>query len=136
MLRDTYGDVQAGYFNIPREVLEAHHIGPQDVHSAAYRAWVRSRVQLAREYFQAGRVYLARVQNVRCRLAGLAYCARFEWLLDTIEREGYCLRPHYDEAKRASTRLRMSWLTLSAMFNLRGVGTLARPMASQRSGNL
>ena len=31
MLRDTYADVQAGYFNVPREVLEASSIGPADV---------------------------------------------------------------------------------------------------------
>ncbi len=136
MLRDTFDDVQAGYYNIPREVLEAHHIGPQDVQSEPYRAWVRRRVELAREYFQAGKGYLAQVQNPRCRLAGFAYTARFEWLLDTIEREGYCLRPQYNERKRVGTGLRMSWLTLSSMINLRGVGTLSRPIASQRLGKL
>jgi phytoene/squalene synthetase len=132
MLRDTLDDVQAGYYNIPREVLEANHIGPQDVHSDAYRAWVKSRVLLAREYFQVGRGYLARVQNLRCRLAGLAYTARFAWLLDTIEREDYFLRPAYTERKRVGTGLRMSWLTLASMFDLRGVGTLAQPVASHR----
>ena len=35
LLRDTFDDVQAGYYNIPRELLEANHIGPQDVQSAA-----------------------------------------------------------------------------------------------------
>jgi phytoene/squalene synthetase len=89
MLRDTLDDVQAGYYNIPREVLELNHIQPQDIDSKAYRAWVKSRVLLARKYFQAGRGYLARVANPRCRLAGFAYTARFEWLLDTIEREGF-----------------------------------------------
>jgi phytoene/squalene synthetase len=49
MLRDTFDDVHAGYYNIPREVLEANHIGPQDIHIDAYRAWVKSRVSLARE---------------------------------------------------------------------------------------
>lgn len=136
MLRDTFDDVQAGYYNIPREVLEANHIGPQDVHSAAYRAWVKSRVQLAREYFEVGRGYLARVQNPRCRLAGFAYTARFEWLLDTIEREGYALRPQYSERKSIGTGLRMSWLVLSAMTNLRGATTLPQPIASQRAGKL
>jgi phytoene/squalene synthetase len=126
MLRDTYDDVRAGYYNIPREVLEANHIGPQDVHSEAYRAWVQSRVQLAREYFEAGRSYLARVHSLRCRLAGFLYTARFEWLLDTIEREGYRLRPQYDERKRVGTGLRMSWLALLSMTNLRGVGMLSR----------
>jgi phytoene/squalene synthetase len=136
MLRDTFDDVQAGYYNIPREVLEANHIGPQDVHSAAYRVWVKSRVQLAREYFEAGRGYLARVQNLRCRLAGFAYTARFEWLLDTIERKGYSLRPQYSERRSIGTGLRMSWLVLSAMINLRGAATLSQPIASQRPGKL
>ncbi len=119
MLRDTYDDVQAGYYNIPREVLEAvpggKAAGPQDVQSEAYRAWVKCRVQLAREYFREGKGYLSRVQNVRCRLACFAYIARFEWLLDTIEREGFALRPQYTERKSFGTGLRMSWLALSAM---------------------
>ena len=59
MLRDTFDDAQIGYYNIPREVLEANHIGLQDVGSDAYRAWVKSRVQLAREYFKAGKDYFA-----------------------------------------------------------------------------
>src|SRR6266496_5277960 len=97
MLRDTYDDVQSGYYNIPREVLEGGHIEPQLIHSKVYRAWVQSRVQLARKYFSAGREYLARVEEPRCRLAGLAYTARFEWLLDTLEDENYSIRPEYNE---------------------------------------
>ncbi len=60
MLRDTFDDARLGYYNIPREVLEANHLDPQDVHLDAYRAWVKSRVQLAREYFEAGKGYFAR----------------------------------------------------------------------------
>jgi len=136
MLRDAFDDAQAGYYNIPREVLEANHIGPQDVLSDAYRAWVKSRVLLAREYFKAGKGYFARVQNPRYRLAGFAYSARFEWLLDTMEREGYRLRPQYSERKSVGTGLRMSWLTLSSMINLRGVGTLPQPVVSHPLGKL
>src|SRR5690242_19885851 len=62
MLRDTFDDVQAGYYNIPREVVETSHIQPQDVQSQAYRAWVRSRVKLARKCFKAGKGYLTRVE--------------------------------------------------------------------------
>jgi phytoene/squalene synthetase len=134
MLRDTCDDVRAGYYNTPREVLEANHIGPQDVHSGAYRAWVRSRVKLAREYFEAGRVYFRRVQNTRHRLAGFAYMARFEWLLETIEREGFILRPQYNERKSIGTGLRMSWLALSSMISLLGVGTPSGQITSQRQG--
>jgi phytoene/squalene synthetase len=119
MLRDTYDDVRAGYYNIPREVLEADHIRPQDIHSKAYRDWVQSRVRLAREYFKMGRGYLTRVQNARCRLAGFAYTARFEWLLDTIEREGYHLRSQYGERKQIGIGLRMSWCALASMVHVR-----------------
>lgn len=121
MLRDTVDDVQAGYYNIPREVLDANQILPSDVASDAYRAWVKSRVQLARNYFKAGRNYLEQVQNPRCRLAGYAYAARFEWLLDTFEREGYLLRPQYAERKRFGTGVRMTLSAFSSMIHLRGV---------------
>ena len=136
MLRDTFDDVQLGYYNIPREILEANHIGPQDVQSDAYRAWVKSRVQLARAYFATGRLYLDRAQNVRCRCAGFAYSARFEWLLDTIEREGYGLRPQYHERKSVGAGIRMGWLTLTSMLNLRGVGTLPQSVVSHLLGKL
>jgi phytoene/squalene synthetase len=127
MLRDTSDDLQAGYYNVPREVLEINRIGVQDVGSDAYRNWVKSRVQLAREYFEAGKGYFARVENPRCRLACYAYIARFEWLLDTIERESYLLRPHYNERKSARTGLWMGWLTLSSMFHVRSVDALPQP---------
>jgi phytoene/squalene synthetase len=136
MLRDTFDDAGLGYYNIPREVLEANHIGPQDVQKDAYRAWVKSRVQLAREYFKVGKEYFAQVQNPRCRLACFAYIARFEWLLDTIERENYFLRAQYKERKAAKTGLRMSWLTIASMLNWREVGTSPQPIASQRQGRV
>ena len=136
MLRDTFDDLQAGYYNVPREVLEANHIGPQDVHSDAYRGWVRGRVLLARDYFAAGQDYFAQVQSARHRLAGMAYTARFAWLLDAIEREGYRLRPNYSESKRLGTGLRMSWLTLSSMINLLGVRAVPRPVVGHRLGKL
>jgi phytoene/squalene synthetase len=136
MLRDTYDDLLAGYYNIPLEVLEAHHIEPQDINCDAYRAWVKSRVELAREYFKAGKGYFARVQNPRCRLACFAYIARFEWLLDTIEREDYRLRPQYNERKSIGTGLRMSWSALSSVLNLRGVNTPSQPIISDPLGKL
>lgn len=130
MLRDTLDDVQAGYYNIPREVLEANHIRPDDIQSKAYRNWVKSRVQLARKYFQAGSGYLTRVQNPRCRLAGFAYTARFEWLLDTMEQEGYLLRPEYIERKSLATGVWMGLSTLSALINTDESTTVHPPIAS------
>ncbi len=103
MLRDTVEDLAAGYVNVPAEVLpDVGPLGPADVHGPAMRAWVRERVGLARACFATGRGYLARVECRRCRLAGHAYIARFEWVLDAIERDGYRLRPAYPE--RATLR--------------------------------
>ena len=120
MLRDTFEDAEVGYYNIPREVIESNHIARLDVQTDAYRAWVKGRVQLARDYFKAGKAYFARVENLRCRLACFAYIARFEWLLDTIEREGYRLRPQYPERKSTRIGLWIGWLTLSSMIDRRG----------------
>lgn len=127
MLRDTADDFQVGYYNIQREVLEANHIWSQDVKSEAFHAWVKSRVDLAREYFEAGKTYFYRVQNLRCRIAGIAYISRFEWVLDKIEREGYILRPHYNERKGLGAGLRMVWLALSSMLKLHGTGAFSQP---------
>jgi hypothetical protein len=130
MLRDTYDDVQAGYYNVPRELVEANHIGPHDMHSKAYRAWVLSRVQLARAYFKAGKDYLARVEEPRCRLAGFAYRARFEWLLDTIENEEFLLRPQYSERKSIRTGVRMGLSALSALLDARRTEAVHQPVVS------
>jgi phytoene/squalene synthetase len=131
MLRDTYDDVQAGYYNIPREVLEAAHMSPHHIHNQAYRRWIQSRIQLAREYFQAGRDYLARVEEPRCRMAGLAYTARFEWVLDTMEQENYSLRPEYNDRKGLGAGLQMGLLTLSSLMNLRELETVPQSIVSQ-----
>jgi phytoene/squalene synthetase len=131
MLRDALEDVEAGYFNIPREYLQARGIAPQDVNSQAYREWVCGRVQLARTYFKAGRECTARVKNLRCRLAGYAYTARFAWMLRAIERDGYCLRFEYPERKSLRAGLWMAWLTLSSMFTFPRLRVEARTLAVQ-----
>lgn len=102
MLRDTKADLRAGYINIPREVLDAGGIGPADTDSDAYRAWVRDRVALARRCFAEGRAYVRDVRCGRFRLAGLAYIARFEWLLDAFERDDYRLRADYGSMAAAT----------------------------------
>ncbi len=131
MLRDTLEDVEGGYFNIPREVLALHNLEPQHVNSQAYRQWVCSRIKLAREYFKAGRECTAQVKNWRCRLAGYAYSARFEWMLSAIERDNYCLRTEYPERKSLRTGLCIIWSTLASMISSFLVKTSPRPMAIQ-----
>jgi phytoene/squalene synthetase len=85
MLRDTEEDIQAGYFNIPREYLDLHRITPEDIHSDPYQAWVAGRIRWAREAFAAGARYLQRVECLRCRLAGLLYVRRFRRTLGELE---------------------------------------------------
>jgi phytoene/squalene synthetase len=136
MLRDTVEDADAGYFNIPAEILKANHITPQDIKSEAYRTWVRSRVELARNYFKSGRNYIHRVASARCRLAGFAYMARFEWLLDTFEKEKYFLRPAYDERKSRLKGWQMGWQALTDMLGLKlpavPVGSATTPKPEER----
>jgi phytoene/squalene synthetase len=131
MLRDTCEDIQAGYFNIPREYLQARGISPQEVNSLAYREWVCGRVQLARAYFKAGRECTAQVKNLRCRLAGFAYTARFEWMLRAIERDNYCLRSEYPERKGLLAGLWIGWLTLTSIFTFPRLKVEPRILAAQ-----
>jgi phytoene/squalene synthetase len=115
MLRDAFEDASSGYFNIPCEFLDAHKLDPCDIYSDAFRMWVKNRVQLARSCFKVGKGYLAQVKNRRCRIAGYAYTARFEQVLNTIENEDFYLRSAYSERKSLRSGLRMSWSILSMM---------------------
>ncbi len=116
MLRDTLEDVQTGYFNIPREYLAAKRISPQDVDSDPYRAWIHERANLARACFRSGKEYLAQDENLRRRLAGYAYIARFEVVLDVIKKMGYRLVPEYSLTRGIGAGVRMSGSVLSLAF--------------------
>lgn len=117
MLRDTHEDTAAGYINIPREILEAQGLSASEIESVPYRAWIKSRVDLARNYFQVGANYLAQVQNPRCRLAGYAYMARFTRFLDAIEKNDYCLQAEYAEFKQPVSALRLGWSLMGLCLN-------------------
>lgn len=115
MLRDLVMDIDVGYINIPVEILESEQIDFADLNSQSLRNWVFSRVKLAQRYFDNGRVYIAQVKNLRCRLAGFAYLARFEWMLKTIERDDYCLRQDYSERKRFKASMWIVWRTFISL---------------------
>jgi phytoene/squalene synthetase len=131
MLRDALEDIEAGYINIPREVLAAHGSSPQDVTSEAYREWIYGQVQLARGYFMAARECTALVKNWRCRLAGFLYTARFEWILNAIEQDNYYLRCEYPERKSLQAGLWMAWSAASAMFASPAIKIPPRKLAMQ-----
>jgi phytoene/squalene synthetase len=113
LLRDMAADTDEGFINIPKEFLDKYEIGPLDVKSEPYRNWVRSRVELSRDYFEKGKRYLDSLGVLRCKLAGYWYCARFEGVLDTIESDGYVLRTDYSERRNVSTWLEMARLGIS-----------------------
>lgn len=113
LLRDMLLDTAEGFINIPLEYLQAHNINPEDIESEPFRAWVRARVELARRYFEEGRRYLDKLNVLRCTIAGYWYCARFEGVLNTIERDGYILRQAYNERRKLSTWLKIAWLAAS-----------------------
>jgi len=92
MLRDTIEDLSAGLVNIPAEYIAAHSLNSNEANSEAMRAWVREQVVLAQMCFQEGKIYIDSLDVLRCKLAGVWYCARFECVLSLIERDGFCLR--------------------------------------------
>jgi len=118
MLRDTYEDVTEGYFNIPHEFLADAGIQPSDIGTEPYRIWVENRVALARAYFKAGKHYLKGIRNFRCRLAGYAYIARFEYVLNAIAREHYQLRANYDERHSFRAALSIGWSVFRNQFGI------------------
>ncbi|HET7473223.1 MAG TPA: squalene/phytoene synthase family protein [Candidatus Limnocylindrales bacterium] len=132
MLRDTFADLEAGYFNVPREVLEAASIGPRDVQCDAYRAWVRDRAQQARVALDGGRAFYARIPSARHRLAGLAYIARFERVLDRIERDEFRIRREYSERRRLSAAVSMAGSVALALLPRPHPRDAARPLEPAR----
>ena len=134
MLRDTYADVRAGYFNVPREVLDSASIGPDDVRCDAYRRWVKERARLGRAYLDAGKGYFARVESRRHRLAGLAYIARFEWVLDALERDHFTIRQQYLQPRSLVTAVRTAADILPSLVLPRSHGLAPDPVTSTRDG--
>ncbi len=112
MLRDMVEDTLLGYVNIPADYLAAHGLShapsAADLAEPPFRAWVAARVRVARDEFAAGRAYLAGLRNRRCRLAGAAYIARFEYVAGLIERDGYRLRADYSERRSPAATLWMA----------------------------
>lgn len=117
LLRDTLPDTAGGFFNISAEFLAENDIEPYDVDSVPYRAWVKQRVKDARHYFQEGKSYLDKLEVLRCKIVGHWYTARFEAVLDTIERDDYWLRSDYGERRKLSTWLKISWLAAVVTFH-------------------
>lgn len=113
MLRDMRADISEGYINIPVEYIKEHNLDLEDVNSPAFRAWVRNRVELARDYFAKGKQYLDQLTVLRCKIAGFWYCARFETILNIIERDDYILRFNYNQRRRFPNWLKIAGMAIS-----------------------
>ena len=113
MLRDMSADIIEGFINIPGQYLEENGLSPKDIDNPLFQTWIRSQVELARELFREGKRYLDQLPILRCKIAGYWYCARFECVLDAIERDGYMLQPAYQERHKLSSKLKMGWLGIS-----------------------
>ena len=117
MLRDMCEDLPAGLVNIPAEYLEAHRLDRNEMNTEPMRAWVQEQVVLARMCFEEGKIYIDSLQNLRCKLAGVWYCARFECVLDLIERDGFRLRAQYPERHGLKVWLEMARLGVVVSLN-------------------
>lgn len=112
MLRDFVEDYQAGYFNIPEGVIEQTNYKKSILTSNRMRTWVKSRVDLARQYFMDGKKYLDKLPLLRSRIVGYWYCARFEHLLKVIEQDDYVLQDSYKKGNTLVTWLKFAGIAL------------------------
>ena len=112
MLRDALEDRAAGIINIPAEDLAAYGLRLADVNSDQFRSWVRVQVELARDYFRQGKAYIDTLEVLRCQLAGVWYCARFECVLNAIEHDSFVLRADYPERHSIGVWLEMARLAV------------------------
>jgi phytoene/squalene synthetase len=112
MLRDMLEDLSAGLVNLPAEYVEAHAIDVKNVDMERLRPWVHEQVELARYCFRQGKTYIDSLDVLRCKLAGVWYCARFECILKAIEQDGYRLRTDYCVRRALKTWLEMVRLGL------------------------
>ena len=107
MLRDTLEDIPVGFVNIPMEDIQSRGINVKDPGSEAFRVWVREQVERAQSCLLSGKGYIDNLDVLRCKLAGVWYCARFEWFLDAIKRDGYQLRRVYPDRQNLAECLKM-----------------------------
>jgi phytoene/squalene synthetase len=110
MLRDMRADLAAGLVNVPAETIRAQRLDLEQVEGEAFRLWVREQAGAARDALRRGRGYIDSLDLLRCKLAGVWYCARFARVLEVIERDGYRLRREYACRHALSAWLEMAGL--------------------------
>jgi phytoene/squalene synthetase len=107
MLRDMSEDIPNGIINIPIESISEYDITIDYLNNGPFQKWVVDQTVRARQAFENGKNYIASIGVLRCKLAGVWYLARFNCILNAIEREGYQLRLEYPERHCFPTWLEM-----------------------------
>lgn len=97
ILRDFKEDLANQYINAPVKYSK---------NNTDLKNWIKSEVDEAKEYFETGKRYIDFLPNFRIRLAARLYCDRFEWILDTIEKDNYELRKNYFPKRHYSNIIR------------------------------
>jgi phytoene/squalene synthetase len=116
MLRDTLADIPAGIVNIPVEELQKGNIRLEEPDSQAFRSWVQEQSERAAACLEQGKRYISTLEVLRCKLAGMWYCARFEWYLEAFRSDGYRLRGAYPERQSLAAWVEMAGLGITITF--------------------
>lgn len=95
MLRDYSEDQKENYLNAPEKYIEKINKYPENNQNIPSKTWIKNRIKLARKNFELGKMYIDQVPVLRYKIATRLYCARFELLMETIEKDNYILRPVY-----------------------------------------
>lgn len=98
MLRDYREDMAEGYYNFPPSL-------PTPV-------WVKKRAEHAKRLMKAGKTYIESLPHLRSQIAGMWYCARFEWLLPELEKNNYSLDHVYTSPRIIVIYTRMVWVAV------------------------
>jgi len=117
MLRDTKEDLKEGYYNYYAPEMEEQYLFKMEIMDGPDKDWIRSRVNLARRYFNDGKIYLDSLDALRCKIVGYLYCMRFERILDIIEEDGFQLRERYPSEAKGAIWIKYGWNVLKLVVN-------------------
>ncbi len=137
MLRDAKEDALVGYVNIPEDRLDGYIVGTDLPQGPEMIAWIKERVKLARKYFRKGEEYFDGLPMLRLKLAGFWYVSRYDFVLTTIEEDGYRLRESYEIRAPISFWLNIAWGTAKViLLHLFGVFSRRSRSAASELGTV
>lgn len=98
VLRDFISDIQNQTINIsPEEILRFKIDNYQDVNDPGLREWVTDKVIYLKSKFIQGKRRLRRHPCLRFKIAGVAFCSKYEYYLYRIQKDHFRLRKEYKD---------------------------------------